>query len=580
MENSKRLIREIVISNLGVIESTKIELGDGFNVITGETGAGKTMILTGLGLLAGEKADSDFIRSGAEKLSVSAIVHIDGAPTTNLAELITEHEPEMESGELVLARSVTRDGKNRAQVGGLSATAGLLSKFANEFYAVHGQGSNQKLLSNTYQRRLVDSSDEKLSLKCDELRSGVLQLKEQIKEMAALKKSLLDRDATKMKLSTFQTDFKRISLKAGELEDLEARIQRLDSVEEWHVALSGALNALDDEETGALSSISRAIRSLTPISESMESMRQLSARFTDAKNELSDLRNEIGLLLRELEGEPGELDQLRERKASILAFVKKHASHLAPDLEQHAQIEALIKYGTSVEKLLKNLDGGDERLDQMRSEIEKVFRHLCDLAREVSTMRQTVAKRVESAVTSELQVLGLAGSRFSIELSNLPVEKPEELRLEGIDEITFKFAAHQSVTPHSLSKGISGGELSRLMLAIELALVSDRDISTIVFDEVDSGIGGETANTVGQRLAKLAENRQIIVVTHLPQVAVWAKQHFVITKNADNDFVQSSVEVVTGDARVREIARMLSGELEDEAAILHAGALLKHATLV
>lgn len=580
MENSKRMIREIVISNLGVIESTKIELGSGFNVLTGETGAGKTMILTGLGLLAGDKADSNFIRSGAEKLSVSAIVQLDGAPTANLAQLIAEHEPEMDSGELVLARSITRDGKNRTQVGGLVATAGLLTKFANEFYAVHGQGSNQKLLSNTYQRRLVDSSDEKLSLKCDELRNGVLQLKDQIKEIAALKKSLLDRDATRVKLSTFQTEFKRISLKAGELEDLEARIQRLDSVEEWQVALSGALSAMDDEETGALTSISRAIRSLIPIGESVESMRELSERFTEAKNELSDLRNQIGLLLGELEGEPGELDQLRERKASILAFVKKHASYLAPDLEQQAQIEALLEYGTSVENLLKNLDGGDERLDQMQSEIEKCFTHLRALAKEVSTMRQTIAKRVESAVAKELQVLGLAGSRFSIEFSFLAVEKPEDLPLEGIDEIEFKFAAHQSVTPHSLSKGISGGELSRLMLAIELALVSDRDISTIVFDEVDSGIGGETANIVGQRLAKLAENRQIIVVTHLPQVAVWAQQHFVITKDADDDYVQSSVEVVTGDARVREIARMLSGELEDEAANLHAGALLKHATLV
>ncbi|NDB07659.1 MAG: DNA repair protein RecN [Actinobacteria bacterium] len=555
VENSKRSIRQITISNLGVIAATSIELGDGFNVLTGETGAGKTMILTALGLLAGEKADSDFIRSGADKLSVSAILHLEGNPSETLDHLIAEQDPEMDQGELVISRSVSRDGKNRAGVGGAVATAGVVAKFASEFYAIHGQGSNQKLLSNVYQRKLIDQSEEELRKSCENLRHGVLELRNRLSQIV-----------------------KRIALKPDEYAIMQSRIEQLDSLEQWQQALSGALNALDDEEGGAISSVSQAHRALHQLDQENETVNLLSNRLSSAKSELNDLRSEISRLLSDLTSEPGELDRLRERKAAILAFVKKNSDLTASGSSLDEQIQSLIDYADSVDQLLANIEGGDERLIEMEKELREFFDELMKVGESVSKLRKMSANRIEEKICDELAGLGLAGATFSIDISTVNVAKPEDFPLEGLDEVTFKFASHQSITPLPLNKGISGGELSRLMLAIELALVSRGELFAIIFDEVDTGIGGETANVVGERLAKLSENHQIIVVTHLPQVAVWAQHHYVITKSADGDFVQSSVQKVKGDVRVREVARMLSGEVENKAALVHARSLLEHAS--
>jgi DNA repair protein RecN (Recombination protein N) len=578
VENSKRSIRQITISNLGVIAATSIELGDGFNVLTGETGAGKTMILTALGLLAGEKADSDFIRSGADKLSVSAILHLGGQPSETLDHLIAEQDPEMDQGELVITRSVSRDGKNRAGVGGGVATAGVVAKFASEFYTIHGQGSNQKLLSNVYQRKLIDQSDDELRKSCENLRHGVLELRNRLSQIEELKRSLQSRGAAKAKLVAFRTEFRKIALKPDEYATMQARIEQLDSLEQWQQALSGALSALDDEEGGAITSVYHAHRALHQLAIENETANLLSNRLSSAKSELSDLRSEISRLLSDLTSEPGELDRLRERKATILAFVKKNSDLTASGSSLDEQIQSLIDHADSVDQLLANIDGGDQRLIEMESELRDLFDELVKVGESVSKLRKKSAKGIEEKIGNELEGLGLAGAVFSIDITTVNVAKPEEFPLEGLDEVTFKFASHQSITPLPLHKGISGGELSRLMLAIELALVSRGELFAIIFDEVDTGIGGETANVVGERLAKLSENHQIIVVTHLPQVAVWAQHHYVITKSADGDFVQSSVQKVKGDARVREVARMLSGEVENKAALVHARSLLEHAS--
>jgi DNA repair protein RecN (Recombination protein N) len=359
---------------------------------------------------------------------------------------------------------------------------------------------------------------------------------------------------------------------------MQSRIEQLDSLEQWQQALSGALNALDDEEGGAISSVSQAHRALHQLDQENETVNLLSNRLSSAKSELNDLRSEISRLLSDLTSEPGELDRLRERKAAILAFVKKNSDLTASGSSLDEQIQSLIDYADSVDQLLANIEGGDERLIEMEKELREFFDELMKVGESVSKLRKMSANRIEEKICDELAGLGLAGATFSIDISTVNVAKPEDFPLEGLDEVTFKFASHQSITPLPLNKGISGGELSRLMLAIELALVSRGELFAIIFDEVDTGIGGETANVVGERLAKLSENHQIIVVTHLPQVAVWAQHHYVITKSADGDFVQSSVQKVKGDVRVREVARMLSGEVENKAALVHARSLLEHAS--
>lgn len=579
MANSQRSIREISISNLGVIASTTLELDDGFNVLTGETGAGKTMILTALGLLAGEKADADLIRVGAEKLSVSTILQSEDKPSGTLSELLIEQDPEMEQGLLVLARSVSKDGKNRAQAGSSVTTVGAVAKFASEFYTIHGQGSNQRLRSSEHQRRLIDTSESTLLEKVVLLRNGVLEMRRLIAARDDFRKSLKNRDEIKRRLESFRADFTKVLPRSGELESIDSRIRLLDSAERSQGSLNEALGAIDDEESGAIHAVAQALRALAALKESGEMIASLSQRLAISKNELSDIRNELANILSQLDLEPGEVNRLRERRAALVSFLRKHSDDIDGNLTQEEQLETLISHADSITRQLAELEGGDEHLVELEENLERSFKAMFSLAQEVSSLRKRVASQVVEKVLAELSFLGLEGSVFTVEFADLPVTGPEDFPVDGLDVISFKFASHTSITPHPLTRGISGGELSRLMLAIELALLSENSPSTIIFDEVDSGIGGETANIVGERLSRLAKLHQIIVVTHLPQVAVWADHHFVISKSADDEYVQSSVQKVNGEPRVQEIARMLSGEVEREAALSHARSLLKHASI-
>ncbi len=572
MANRSREITELAIRNIGVIDQAVLPLGPGFNVITGETGAGKTMVLTGLSLLAGARADADLIRHGAERLSVSASATFESHPSGSLSELIAEHSPEVEDGSLILQRSISREGKGKAVVGADPTTVSVLSTFAGEFFAIHGQGTNHRILDRNYQLQLLDrTSEEVLRVHADYLEKWE-SWRLSARELRDFESALKDKDREIATLTKFLSDLEKVKPGSDEWEEIDLRVRRLDSVEDLRIAFEGAVTSLDDESAGAVTRTSGALRSLESFKSGDEALKEYISRLRATQIELRELAAELSNELSSLDVEPGELDRLRERLATLKSFLQRYRGDVDPDLSDSEAMRALISVATERRTLLRSLQEGDNQIDVLKGEVEGKQKMASLAAADLSRLRRDAAGKLAKRVNKELAGLGLERAVFTIE-----VLQEKDLTSVGTDSVEFLFAAHGEGKPLPLNKGASGGELSRVMLAIELALAEHREVGTLIFDEIDAGIGGEAGLVIGERLARLAEHFQIIVITHLAQVAVWADKHFRIEKEANEKIVLSSVIEVEGAERVTEIARMLSGQSDSKTAQEHAYELLKHA---
>lgn len=572
MASRSRWIAELAIRNIGVIDQAALSLGPGFNVITGETGAGKTMVLTGLNLLSGIRADADLIRHGTERLSASALVRIEDEPTGSLSELIAEHSPEIEEGSLILQRIVSREGKGKAVVGADPTTVSVLSAFAEEVFAIHGQGTNHRILDSGYQLQLLDRTDEdlihareKYVERLNSWRSGARELKE-------FENALKDKDREIAALTKFLADLEKVKPREDEWGEIELRVRKLDSVEDLRIAFEGALTALDDEGSGAVIRTASALRSLESFRAGDQSLSDYVSRLRATQIELREIAAELSGELTSLEVEPGELDRLRERLAGLKQFLQRHRHEIDAELSDGEAINYLISSASERRALLRSLQGGEDEIAVLRSEVERRYREVVLAADELSSRRKSAATALVRRVNEELAGLGLDRAHFAVEM-----REGKEFTASGSDSAEFLFASHTQGKPLPLNKGASGGELSRVMLAIELALAEHREVGTLIFDEIDAGIGGEAGLVIGERLARLAKHFQIVVITHLAQVAVWADRHFRIEKEANDEIVLSSVTEVVGDERVTEIARMLSGQSDSGVAQKHARELLEHA---
>lgn len=577
MARKSREIRELSIRNIGVIEEATISFGQGFNVITGETGAGKTMVLTGLSLLSGARSDADLIRQGKERLVVSAQVAMEEPVTGRLRDLLTEHEPEVEDRTLLLQRSIAREGRGKAIIGSDPCTATILGEFADEFFTIHGQSTNQHLVDRRYQLSLLDQSRTEIAQAAQVFREALGRLRSKESEIHSLRKALTDRETEIKAISRFIADHARIKPKVDEWLDVEERIRRIDSIEEFIDVLSAAVSSLNDESDGAVLRVKNSLRVLERIEESDRKLADLVSRLRNLGIELDDINEELRSQLAGFDVEPGEIDQMRERRALLKQFLQRYSSFIElseNEVDENAQLNALSHLVSDKERLLDDLNSGDSRLDQLQLEYQELRSEMLEASESLRAERKLAAEALELSVNSEMRNLGLAGASFRIDFHRL---EEDRISIDGADEIEFLFSAHEGGTMLPLNKGISGGELSRVMLAIELALVEKREIGTLVFDEIDAGIGGETGLIVGERIAQLADRYQVLVITHLAQVAAWADKHFKIEKNSEGNFVLSSVREIDGEERISEIARMLSGQSELSAARMHATELLKHA---
>ena len=562
---SKSILRELTIRNLGVIETAEIEFKSGLTVLTGETGAGKTMVLTALNLILGGKSDSDFVRSGQERLLVSGKFEIGEA----LSLVVEDVGGIVEDNEVIINRSVTNQGKSKISLGGAVSSATQVSEIAQELVEIHAQASSARLSKSSVQLQLLDSFAGHDGLVSDYSTEHEEYLNLQ-KRVAELARQLSVRDLEIAKLEAIVRDFERIKPQPGELVELENEINKLGAVEELNTGLMQALGVINGEENSAISALGLSKKILENLKGKDSALDSLIEDQSESVYSLMEVTGKIERYLSGLEADPARFDFLQLRKSELLSLIKKYGEGKDRDIAY----ANLLAEAEEASLRLADLQGGDLRLEELKSECDAKFKEMQISAKKLAVSRNTNADKLSEAITKELALLAMPNAKVIVSVSQSDETLPKNYSATGLDEVNFLFTSHIEGKALLLSKGASGGELSRVMLAVEVVLAKNSPVGTYIFDEVDAGVGGKAAVEVGKRLALLAKNSQVIVVTHLAQVATWADNHLVVTKSDSGSVTQSNIIEVTGTERRKEIARLLSGQDESISAQEHAGELL------
>jgi DNA repair protein RecN (Recombination protein N) len=568
--SERSYLEEISIRNLGIIEQSELELGRGLNVLTGETGAGKTMILTALTLVLGGKSDSSLVRHGSERLVATAQFSV----TSNSQEKLDEIGAETDGSSLIVTRTVNSDGKSKASCGGVTVPAGTLADVTEPLIEIHGQSANAQIVKPARQRELLDRFGGAVIAKAiseyQEIYGQYSELKDRIKTMKA---SANKRDGEIAELEEFLAAWGKLKAVRNEASTVEDEIKRLSSVEDLRIASSGALSSLDAEESGALNLLHSARRFLDAAKGKDSRLEEIAERVAESLFILDDASSDLASYATGLEADPQRLDILQSRKAEIGLFIKRWGGAGSLD-DELVLLAAKAKTG---KESIADLKGGDDRIAELESELAKVKKSLLASAQSLTGSRSEAALALSKAVTTEIQALSMPHTQFFAEVISPDYGsalKESDFTVLGCDEITMQIQGQIDGPKIALGKGASGGEMSRIMLGLEVVIAQSHPVGTYIFDEVDAGVGGKAAIEVGKRLHALAQNAQVIVVTHLPQVAAWADTHFVVRKSSDGSVVQSGVSKLAQSERVEEIARMLAGLEESSSAREHAAELL------
>ena len=565
MKGHSKLL-SIQIKNLGVIESATINLVDGLNVLTGETGAGKTMVLTALQLILGGKADAKLVRNGSDRLLVAAEFEVN----RKFSEIVEELGGSVEDNILIITRTVTSDGKSKASLGGAPVPAATLASIGEELIEIHAQSSSLRLAKESVQRELIDlyAGNEEI---LNEYQNQLLKFKEAKNRLVELEKALKNRDSEISRLKEIADISKKFELSENIYDEISNEISKLEAVEDLNRSVVIALEILNGEDSNLTSGLQSSLKSLQIGANLDKELSTIASEFKDGLRTIQNVISNLERYKETLNADPARFDYLQSRKAELNGLVKRFGKNE----EKNESINSLVMEAKSAKAQIEDLSGGEERLGELAKELKKEKELLFKFVQELSESRKKAAKKASEDITREFSDLALTGSMLEIS-----VEVPENLEESklgnfGVDTVQFNFASHKSAKLSPLSKSASGGELSRVMLAIEVVLSQISQIGTFIFDEVDSGVGGKAAIEVGRKLATVANSSQVVVVTHLPQVAVWAKNHLVVEKSDNGDVVESSVFPVTGEERAIEIARLLSGQESSETAREHARELLE-----
>ncbi|MGW3104878.1 DNA repair protein RecN [Streptomyces sp. NPDC001100] len=563
------------IRSLGVIDDAVVELSPGFTAVTGETGAGKTMVVTSLGLLLGGRADPALVRIGAKNAVVEGRISV---PPGGAAVLRAEEAgAELEDGTLLISRTVSAEGRSRAHLGGRSVPVGVLAELADELVAVHGQTDQQGLLKQSRQRQALDRYAG------DAVTGPLAKYAEAYRRLRAVAVEL-DEITTRARERAQEADMLRYGLdeiagvepRAGEDVELAAEAERLGHAEALasaatvaHAALAG--NPEDPEGIDAATLVAGAQRALEAVRSHDSALASLTDRIGEIGILLGDVAGELAGYADDLDADPLRLAAVEERRAALNALTRKYGQDIA----------AVLAYAEQGAARLTELDGDDERIDELTAERDALRGELGGLAQALTDARTEAAERFAAAVTAELASLAMPHARVSFEIRQ--TEDPEGVEVggravaygpSGVDEVELLLAPHPGAPPRPIAKGASGGELSRVMLAVEVVFAGTDPVPTYLFDEVDAGVGGKAAVEIGRRLAKLAKTAQVVVVTHLPQVAAFADRQLLVEKTNDGSVTRSGVKVLEGEERVRELSRMLAGQEDSETARAHAEELL------
>jgi len=557
------MVDEVRIQGLGVIDEAVLELSPGFNVVTGETGAGKTMVVTSLGLMFGGRADPQRVRPGADRATVEGRIVVD--PGGKVVERVEEAGGELDDDTLIITRSVSAEGRSRAFLGGRSVPVSMLINLADDLVAVHGQSDQQRLLQAGRQRGALDRYAGNALTKPMRAYTASYQRHRQVT-------ALLEELTTRARERTQEADLLRFGLeeiekidpKSGEDVELSAEEERLGHADGLRTAATSAHEALLGDPAAAIEAanvvglLGTARNALETVREHDPALAGLADRLAEAGYLVSDAGTELASYAESIEADPARLAAVQERRAELTSLTRKYGETLNDVLE----------WARTSAARLTELDGDDDRIDELRAEKDELTERLAAEAAELTAVRTRAAERFSAAVTAELTDLAMPHARVDVAVTQT------EYGPHGADEVEVRLAPHPGSPPLPLHKGASGGELSRVMLAIEVVFAGADPVPTFVFDEVDAGVGGKAAVEIGRRLSRLARNAQVIVVTHLPQVAAFADQHLLVEKSDDGLVTRSGVTALDREGRLRELSRMLAGLEDSELGRAHAEELL------
>lgn len=560
------MLEEIRVKNLGVIKEACLPFTKGLNVITGETGAGKTMVLTALGLLLGRKSDANMVRHDSEHLNVEGTWDI--SKHEEIIETVENLGGDVEDGTLYVNRSVSKEGKSRAVVGGRNTPLTQAQPVGDSLVSIHGQSDQIRLKNPNAQREALDKyAGENLTQVLKQYSEKYEEWRSLTKTVDDIKNNMAARQREYEELKEAVEKIAPISPERGEDITLKETISRLMNVETIRGSMQEASYFLsnDDYENKDVTELTAMIvKKLQEINEFDPQIEKILEEANNLKTIADEVSYQVSAYLDSIDGDQlAELNYAQERLASLNSIARRYGG---------GDLDTVVDYFENAETRMIELDPENSDLETMETKLGIVFNEMQNFSNEITKMRTNAAKLLTEAVNEELKGLAMGGSSLIIK-----VENTGKYYTYGSDEITFLLTPHPNASPQPLNKGASGGELSRIMLALEVVLADPESTPTFVFDEVDSGVGGASAIEVGKRLAKLASQTQVIVVTHLPQVAVYADNHLRVLKTNGEDFVSTDVVKLSTEERVEEIARMLSGLSESESGQAHAKEMLTKA---
>ena len=566
------MLAEIAISNLGVIRHASAELSPGLTVLTGETGAGKTMVVTGLRLLTGGRADASRVRTGAD----GAVV--EGAfGTEELPEEMREAVGAIaagagaeadENGEYLVSRSVKASGRSSAHLGGRKVPAATLSELAGHLLTIHGQNDQLRLMAPEQQLAALDRFDPAIQAKLDAYREAYTAWRAAAKDLKERTEKRLELAQEVDRLQFAIDEIDAVAPQAGEDEELVATINRLQDVDALREAAETALMAIDGadavggvggEEEPASDLIGRAQAALEGASD--QELRDLGARLGEVAGVLSDVSAELGSYTGSLPSDPEELERLLQRQQEIKGLTRKYAPDAA----------GVVAWRDKAGARLAKIDTSEGAVETLKAKVAELEQAMTKHAAALTKARTKAAGKLGAAVTQELHGLAMPKAQLTVNVTQAQYGR------DGADAVEILLAPNSALEPKPLATSASGGELSRVMLALEVILSESSSGATLVFDEVDAGVGGRAAVEIGRRLARLARGNQVIVVTHLPQVAAYADTHLHVSKDIGDVAVTSGVAALQPEERIEELARMMAGMDDSDTGRAHAAELFERA---
>lgn len=573
------MIETISIENLGVIAQAELPLGPGLTALTGETGAGKTMVLTSLKLLLGSKADPAIVRAGTQRCVVEGAFALE--EDAKCIQIAQEAGCEIEDDLLLASRVVPATGRSRAHLGGRAVPASLLGQVGSRLVSIHGQADQLRLRTAAAQRRALDavggSEHEQL---CRQYSSCYRAWNQARQDLETWREQALAREGEIAGLRHALEQLEALDPKPGEDQALAEEASRLENLDLLRSGAAQAANAisgdeLNDDVANVIALVSVARRSLENAADHDSRLASLMPRLNEVAALTSDLAMELTDYLADLDADPDRLAWVHERREQL----RRGCLEIGGLGQVFANVDELLAFGQHCAARLAQLDGPLDRETELAAEVERTGKELKTVAKRLSQARTKLAKLLSQQVSAELEGLMMRGAKLQVRLN--PLEQPSPT---GMEEVELLLRAHPGAAALPLEKGASGGELSRIMLALEVVLAQHTATKrhTFVFDEIDAGVGGRAAVEIGRRLAALARHHQVIVVTHLAQVAAWAQTQLVVVKQvgqASNEATTTAVETVSGPERVRELARMLSGQSDSQTALRHAEELLEQANM-